>query len=220
MINEKIVAFTFDDVPSYEDLGDNPTTVILNVLERFGGKATFFVTGKGYRKNGRKLIDAILERGHEIANHSNTHANLTELDAQGVKEEVLTLQDDIKRDFGIEMKYFRPAGLSVNKDVFAVLNELKMPIIHGSHKKAYLADWNKETPSEEIKKRCLENVYPGQIVLMHGYSLGTQAVFEEICETLSKDGYRFVTLTELFKAYGVEELPCDRPIIDAQLTRI
>lgn len=220
MTDKKLIAFTFDDAPAYEDLGDNPTTTIIDVIKHFGGKATFFLTGTNYRKNGRKLVDIILEQGFEIANHSNTHANLTEFTEEEIKNEILTFQDTIVKDFGVEMKYFRPAGLRARANVFSVTSQLKMPVIYGSYKDAYLADWDKETTPDYIKKHCLENVYPGQIILMHSYSYGTQAVFYEICEILTKEGYHFVTLSELFDAYGVKEVPCDRPIIDAQLTNI
>ena len=217
-MEEKLIAFTFDDAPAFENLEDNPTATILDVLNHFGGKATFFITGSCIRKRGRTLVDEFLKRGFEIANHTDNHATLTEIPEEAIRSEILTLQETVKRDFGVEMKYVRPAGLRTNDTVFAVTKELGMPVICGSHGDAYLADWNQNTPPDYIKKHCLDNVYPGQIILMHSYSNGTQAVFYEICEALAKDGYRFVTLSELFDAYGVKELPCDRPIEDALLT--
>ena len=219
MINEKLIAFTFDDAPAYQDLGDNPTTTIIDVLNHFGGKATFFITGSSIRKNGRKLVDIFLEQGFEIANHTDTHATLTLIPEEQIRSEIVTLQETVKKDFGVEMKYVRPAGLRTNETVFAITKELKMPVICGSFGDAYLADWNQETPGEYIKEHCLNNVYPGQIILMHSYSFGTQAVFYEICEKLTNDGYRFVTLSELFDAYGLKELPCDCRIEDALLTK-
>ncbi len=51
------------------------------------------------------------------------------------------------------------------------------------------------------------------------FSHAIQAVFHEICEMQAKIGDYFV-LTELFEAYGVKELPCDRTIVDTQLTII
>ena len=150
MTEKKLVAFTFDDTPAFEDLGDNPTTTILNVLNRFGGKGTFFVTGSSLRKNGRKLVDEILKQGSEIANHSDTHVKPTEISAEEIKKEILTLQDTVKNEFGIEMKYYRPPYLSVNADVYSVAKELKLPIICGSYKDAYLADWDNKTPPEYI----------------------------------------------------------------------
>ena len=162
----------------------------------------------------------MVEYGFEIANHTDTHAKLTELSEDEIKTEIMALQETVINEFGIEMKYFRPAGLNVDAKVYSVTSQLNMPVIFGSHGDANLIDWNLQTTPEYIKKHCLDNAYPGQIILMHGYSKGTAAVFNEICETLAKDGYRFVTLSELFEAYDVKELPCNRPIIDAQLTEI
>lgn len=219
MTDKKLVAFTFDDTPAFKDLDDNPTTTILNVLNQFDGKATFFIVGKSIRKNGRKLVDEILKQGSEIANHSDTHAKPTEISKEELKNEILTLQETVKNEFGIDMKYYRPPYLCVNPTVYSITSELKLPVIGGSENDAYLSDWDNKTPPEHIKEHCLNNVYPGQIILMHSYSLGTQAAFQEICETLYKDGYKFVTLTELFEAYGIEELPCNCIIADALISK-
>ena len=114
------------------------------------------------------------------------------------------------------MKYMRPPGLNVNETVFSVTKKLEMPVIFGSRGKADLSDWNPETSAEHIKRRCLEGVYSGQIVLMHGYSNATAEVFGSICENLSREGYSFVTLSRLFEANGIERLPFDRPVFDVQ----
>jgi len=217
METKKYIAFTFDDAPAYDDIDNNPTADIINAFEKIGGKATFFVVGDSIEEHGRKLVDFILSKGFEIGNHSETHINLRGASKEKVTEEILTLQERVKRDFGVEMKYFRPAGIKTDDNLYSVTKKLGFPVVSGSEGKAYLKDWDNNTPADFIKTTCLENAYDGQIVLMHSYSSATAQVITEILDELSARGYEFVTLTELFDKFGVKELPCDRIIADAQL---
>lgn len=218
IMDRKLIAFTFDDVPSYRENDGNPTTTIIDTLTEFGGRGTMFVIGRYLNANGRKLVDISLEHGFELGNHTQEHKDFWDLTREETEEDIMTLQNTVLRDFGIKLKYLRPGGLSINKHAYDIARENDMAVIFGSYGNAYLQDWDPNTTSEYIKKTCLENAYSGQIVLMHGYSKGTQGCFREICETLARDGYEFVTLTELFNAFGVKELPHDRPLVDAQLT--
>lgn len=212
----KRIALTFDDVPSYAALNNNPTAVITETVREYGGKATFFVVGSALRKNGPEILYKALEYGFELANHTDTHRNLTKLTCGETESEILKLQDAVYRQFGVNMKYMRPPGLNVNGDVFSVTERLGMPVIFGSRGNADLSDWNPETTPEHIKTRCLNGAYDGQIVLMHGYSQATASVLGEICAELSEAGYSFVTLSELFDSHKSGKLPCDRPIYDIQ----
>ena len=213
---KKQIAFTFDDIPSYESLSDNPTAVIMKTLNDYGGKGTFFAVGSHIRKYGAAIPEQALKYGFELANHTDTHRNLTKLDFSEIENEIYELQNTVNRLFGIDMKYMRPPGLNVNETVFSVTKKLEMPVIFGSRGKADLSDWNPEPSAEHIKRRCLEGAYSGQIVLMHGYSDATAEVFGSICENLSREGYSFVTLSRLFEANGIERLPFDRPVFDVQ----
>jgi len=222
VINKKYIAFTFDDAPAFDDMDENPTKKIVDTFEAFGGKATFFVVGEFLKEHGNKLIEKILEKGFEIENHSETHINLQGASKQKVIDEIMTLQNTVKKDFGVEMKYFRPAGIRTDENLFSVTKELGFPVISGSEGKAYNKDWDRSTPAEYIKNICIDNAYNGQIVLMHSYNPATAEVIGDILSDLSAKGYEFVTLTELFEKFGVDikDIPCDRVIADAQLSVI
>ncbi len=213
---KKFIAFTFDDIPSYETVRNNPTATIMSLLLEYGGKGTFFIVGSSLRKYGTALPEQALKYGFELGNHTDTHRNLTKLTYDEITDEILKVQRTVRIQFGVDMKYMRPPGLASNETLFSVTESLRMPVIFGSRGAADLSDWNPETTAEHIKKRCLNGAYNGQIVLMHGYSEATAQVFGDICETLSRDGYTFVTLSELFKMNEMEKLPCDRPIYDIQ----
>lgn len=213
---KKLIAFTFDDVPSYEVAKNNPTSRMINILADYGGKGTIFIVGSSLRKYGTALIEQAMKYEFELGNHTDTHRNLTKLSYNEIKEEILILQETVSTQIGVDMKYMRPPGLAVNETVFSVTDSLKLPVIFGSRGKADLCDWNSQTTTEYIKRRCLNGAYDGQIVLMHGYSEATAQVFPDICRTLSEDGYIFVTLSELFEMNRIEKLMCDRPIYDIQ----
>ena len=98
------------------------------------------------------MVDEIIKQGHEIANHCDTHRTLIELSFDEIKGEILSPQDAVKQAFGIEMKYFRPAGLKAGENLLGITNELNMPVIYDSHRNAYLADWNSATTPSEIPR--------------------------------------------------------------------
>ncbi len=92
--SDKKVALTFDD-------GPHPTVTmqILNTLDKYNAKATFFVVGNRIEKNSDILIEAF-ERGHEIGNHTWNHAYLTELSSKQVLEQINSTNDAIKNVIG------------------------------------------------------------------------------------------------------------------------
>lgn len=216
----KLIAFTFDDVPFYAKNDENPTTAIIETLHEFGGKGTFFVVGRHFDLNGRKQLEKALENGFELGNHTQNHWDMDKLSDEQTEDEIMTVQEKLYREFGVTPKYLRTAGLTRNAHMFDITEKNGMSVIFGSYGKADLRDWDPAVESDHIRKTCLENAYSGQIVLMHGFSTGTQGALYDICSKLADEGYSFVTLSELFDGFGVKEIPHDRPLIDAQLTVI
>jgi hypothetical protein len=90
------IALTFDD-------GPNPacTPELLKLLERYGAAATFFVVGR-WARACPNLIREIADRGHNIGNHTETHANLTWRPSWRIAEELEACQDSILRALGFE----------------------------------------------------------------------------------------------------------------------
>jgi peptidoglycan/xylan/chitin deacetylase (PgdA/CDA1 family) len=90
------IALTFDD-------GPNPahTAELLNLLERHGAAATFFLVGR-FAQACPELVREIAHRGHSIGNHTETHANLTFLPARRIANELRACQENILRALGFE----------------------------------------------------------------------------------------------------------------------
>jgi peptidoglycan-N-acetylglucosamine deacetylase len=93
------VALTFDDSPD-----PNITPILLNLLERFNARATFFAVGAAATKN-RSLIDEIASRGHEVGNHTMDHVSMRSVDRKE-RERQIRLCREVLSPYGA--KYFRP----------------------------------------------------------------------------------------------------------------
>ena len=92
------MALTFDD-------GPNPaiTPALLDLLERYGARGTFFMIGRHVRANPQ-LAAELVERGHAIGNHTDTHPNLIWLSPARIREELTRCQDAIGEATGLLLK--------------------------------------------------------------------------------------------------------------------
>ena len=96
----KLIAFTFDDGPVFSEVGDNVTTKIIDSFDAYYGAATFFFTGRGLRGYGAALPEYAMIKGHELANHSDNHSTLSEIENRSETEK------EIKNVNGIGEKKF------------------------------------------------------------------------------------------------------------------
>ena len=96
------MALTFDD-------GPNPTCTpyLLDLLGRYGARATFFVIGQ-FAAQERALVRRAHEEGHLIANHTWTHPNLFRTDQKTTREELQRTSDEIEQITGAPVRFFRP----------------------------------------------------------------------------------------------------------------
>lgn len=200
----KMVALTFDDGPS-----GKVTNAILDTLEANGAKATFFCLG-----NRAEFYETTLRRmvamGCEIASHSNAHKHLVKLNEEALRKDLKKADDELEKYSGIRPRLLRtPYGETSEK----MLKIIDAPIILWSidtrdwcyHKKP-----NDPRTAAEIERDCkkivnevLENVQDGDIVLMHDLYDTTERSAREVIETLAKDGWQMVTVSELFAAKGI-----------------
>ena len=209
-----LIAFTFDDAPSYPSEGDNATTRIIETLCKYNGAGTLFITGKYIDQNGSKLLKYAVANGFELGNHTYSHKSVR-TDSEGKLWTDVENRDDIEKcqtlvetELGVTMKYFRPAGAHTNEALYAATQSLGLPCIVGNRNEA-ISDWDNSVESWKIAERVLNNSYDGAIILLHGWNSKTAEAMSTVCETLYKQGYRFCTLDELFKYKG--KTPADVP---------
>lgn len=189
--DQNSIALTFDDGPHPKQ-----TYKILEILEKYDIKATFFVVGIN-AKNYPEPLKLIAQKGHEIGNHTYSHRYVKGKDADVIAKDLELCKNTIYDICGATTVVFRaPGGLmdeiSVsNSEVFEDYN-----IIYWS---IDTKDWDHRTPNE-ISNYVLSNIKSGDIILMHdyiGYNTPTPEALEIIIPELLNRGFNFVTVSEL-----------------------
>lgn len=181
--NNPIIALTFDDGPNHN------TSRVLDILEKYNIKATFFILGTNIEGN-EKIIKRMNDLGMEIGNHMFSHKLLTKQTDNTIKKEVDKVDNLI---FNIINKYptlIRPSYGTVNNRIKKLMNR---PIIIWN---IDTLDW-KYHNSKQIANRVFKDVSDGDIILMHDIYRATANSLEIIIPKLLKDGYQFVTVSEL-----------------------
>jgi peptidoglycan/xylan/chitin deacetylase (PgdA/CDA1 family) len=183
----KCIALTFDDGPV------PGTAKLLETLKMNGAHATFFVLGKQVGTN-TDLLKQEMALGNEIGNHTYTHAKLAGAPSAKVEEEVLRAQDAIKQVTGKAPVVFRPTYGATDKQLDSLTKQEHLAQILWT---VDTLDWKDHKP-EVIKDRVLKAARPGHIILMHDVRPTTVAAVPGILAALSKQGYAFVTVSELY----------------------
>lgn len=190
-LSKPMVALTYDDGPS-----NSATTRILNTLEKYNSRATFFVVGSRVGSY-KSQIERAYNLNCEIGNHTYNHKTLTSLSASGVLSELSQTSSKIEGITGEKPVVMRPPGGSFNNST--VKNNVGAPIIMWS---VDTRDWENRNASK-IVSNIKNNVRDGSIVLMHDLYDSTASATETIVPWLIKNGYQIVTVTELMDAKGV-----------------
>ena len=115
---EKKVAISFDAA-----YGDQYTPQILDILDRYNVKTTFFLVGFWIDKYG-DVLEEIHRRGHEIGNHSTTHPQMSKLTVDEIKKELETTGEKIKAVTGKDPILFRPPFGDYNNRVIETAQAL------------------------------------------------------------------------------------------------
>ena len=192
--NKKYVALTYDDGPSQIS-----TKKLLDLLERYGAKATFFVTGVNASIN-KELVKEIVDRGNEVGNHTLDHVWLTKTDEKEMKRQIYGNENLLK--FLTNQKgemLIRPPYGAIHDDI---MNTIQSPFIMWS---VDSRDWEIKDVIK-IQSNVMRNVEDGDIIIMHdGYETTIEAS-ENVLIDLQKQGFEIVTVSELF-AIKNKEIP-------------
>ena len=190
----KKIAITFDDGPH-----PRYTEKILDILNRYDIKATFFVIGVNI-ENYPEAFRKIYENGHEIANHSYSHASEKDACMEFAINEIEKCEQIIYNNIGIKPKLFRPPQGIFSSEIEKAASKKDYSIILWS---IDTKDWAHNSP-QNIMKSINDNIRGGDIILMHDYISGkntTCDALEIIIPNLLKKGYEFVTVSELISEF-------------------
>lgn len=185
----RCIALTFDDGPSPQT-----TAALLDGLKERGAHATFFLIGEQIAGN-EAIVRRMKDEGHQIGNHSFTHARLDAADAAALGE--IQKTDDALRDvLGDGSYWIRPPWGFASE---ALKSAVTVPLIFWT---LDTMDWSVRS-KELVAHHIIENVRTGDIVLLHDlYDTSADAALQVI-DVLGAQGYEFVTLEELFACSGV-----------------
>jgi len=186
------VALTFDDgpFPIY-------TTLLLDTLDRLHIQATFFLVGEQVEQYPY-LARAIARAGHEIANHSYHHPNLTQLPAAAVEDELRSAQETIAIVTGETPKFFRPPGGDYNDTVLRIARAVGLVTVFWTDNPG---DYLNRGPVG-LEARTLATISSGGIVLFHQGVGDTVRILPQTAEALRQRGLTFTTVSGLLVARG------------------
>jgi peptidoglycan/xylan/chitin deacetylase (PgdA/CDA1 family) len=184
----KCIALTFDDGPMPD------TARLLKTLKAKNVRATFFLVGQMVAEHP-ELVRQELADGHELGDHSWNHANLPTLSTAGVRSQVTRTQEAVRKATGgVVPQIFRPPYGATNGRVTAIARQFKMPQILWE---VDPLDWrDRNTPT--VERRVIREARRGDIVLMHDIHPTSVSAVPTIIDRLSKEGFTFVTVSELF----------------------
>ncbi|HBE9438021.1 TPA: polysaccharide deacetylase family protein [Clostridioides difficile] len=185
--NEKKIALSFDVAWGTDNMDD-----ILKILDKHNVKATFFLVGSWVDDN-EEIVKAIDEKGHEIGNHSNTHANLKEISKEDITKEIETTSEKIYNITGKKTNLFRPPFGDVNNKAMGICSDLGYKVIKWD---VDSIDWKELGPNHVIEKVIKES-RPGSIVLFHANINDVDNYLDTIISRLKKDGYSLVKISDL-----------------------
>lgn len=189
---EKIIALTFDDGPDPKN-----TLKILDALDRYEAKATFFVIGS-YAKRHEELVRLTAERGHVVGSHTWSHPAKPTKKTAG--PEIWKTAKAIYESTGVWPSVFRPPyGLDKALTAQVARREGYSSVIWNKSG----ADCAKNANSDTVYINSTAYARPGDIVLMHDGpgKAYTAAAVPRILKTLSKNGYKFVTVPEMLRRW-------------------
>lgn len=191
---KKYIALTFDDGPN-----TTTTNEVLDVLEQYGIKGSFFLIGNNINDESAKSVKRAYDMGCDIGNHSKSHPYMNELSVEEIEAEIDYVNEKIVEITGEEPKFFRPPYIAINNTMYDAID---LTFIAGFG----CNDWDDKVTAERRAKVIIRQAQDGGIILLHdaqGNSKTVEALHTIIPE-LQAQGYEFVTLSELFEIKGVK----------------
>ncbi|MNU35814.1 Peptidoglycan-N-acetylglucosamine deacetylase [compost metagenome] len=171
------VYLTFDDGPH-----PRITPWVLDLLEQYSAKATFFCIGKNVIEYPDVYAD-ILARGHRVGNHSHNHLRGTAYKAKPYVENINRAKQYIDSDL------YRPPYGRIKSSQSKILKDIGYKIVMWT---IIPGDWDKEISKEDCLENVIFNIAPGNIVVLHDSEKAWERmsyVLPKVLEYCSKQGW-------------------------------
>ena len=193
--NAPMIALTFDDGPT-------ATTVsILDTLEAYNARATFFIVGRNIAAH-QDTIRRAVGLGCELGSHTWFHKKLTSMSASELVEDAERVSDALFDVAGVRPVFVRPPDGSYSAATNSSVGSMGMATAYWSIDPK---DWSHRN-AETTRTRVLDAVKDGSIILLHDLVVSTGTAVQTLVPALIKRGYQLVTVSELltYSEIGIE----------------
>lgn len=184
---DRVISVTFD-----ASWGGDKTLKILDLLDEYNAKATFFLVGIWVDKYP-ELVKEIAARGHEIGNHSDSHAHFTQISDSKIRQELDGCSDKIEALTGVRPTLFRPPYGDYNSKVITVVRDEGYEAVQWSIDSL---DW-KNRGVDDLVKRATTNVQPGDIILFHNDSEYIVEALPAILQFYQEQGFDMIPAKDI-----------------------
>lgn len=185
--SEKKIAISFDAA-----WGDESTMDILNTLDEYDVKTTFFLV-KFWAEKYPEHVAEIQRRGHEIGNHSSSHPDMTGLSSEGIIKELKDASDAVEKVTGNRTVLFRPPFGAYDNHVIETCEAEGYKVIQWS---VDSLDW-KDISTEQIVERVTRNIQSGDIILFHNNAEHVSEYLPLVLKNLTEQGFQIVPVGQL-----------------------
>ena len=183
------IALSFDAAWGAEDFYR-----IMEILDKHEVKTTFFMTGEWVEKYP-ECVKLLVEKGHDLGNHSASHLDMTTLSKEKQKQQILDVHNKVKELTGYEMDLFRPPYGAYNNDVIRTCYEVGYFPIQWD---VDSLDWKDYDASQIVSNVCNHKALGGgSIILCHNGAKHTAEALDEMIANLKRQGYEIVPVSEL-----------------------
>ena len=152
------VYLTFDDGPT-----PGVTNWVLQQLENYNAKATFFCIGENIQKF-REIFKKLISEGHSVGNHTYNHYNGWQTSNKKYLENVALCQSEINNVKSTNCNLFRPPYGKITSSQAKAISNLEYQIIMWD---VLSADFDTSITKEKCLENVLQNIVPGSIVVFH-----------------------------------------------------
>jgi len=178
-----VVALTFDDGPT------KYTDDILEILDNYEAKATFFLIGsrlKRYASYAKQLV----AKGHSVGNHSYDHTHINAMSKEDLIKSIAKSQLAFHEYVGVLPSFYRPPYGNVTEVQEKILSK------HFSHLIRWgidPRDWDRNKSDDAIIEHILAKVTAGSIIVLHEKKR-TVRLLPQLLEALHQRGFTMVSL--------------------------
>ena len=187
---EKSLYLTFDC--GYEN---GNTEKILDVLKEKNVSAAFFCTLYEGKEN-KELLKRMIDEGHVVGNHSNTHPSFATITRTQMRDEIKAMDDFLRTEFNYTSSFFRYPMGEYSESSMDLVNSLGFKCVFWS---CSYADWdlNNQKGKQYAFETVTSRLHPGAIILLHSVSPDNAAAMADIIDYARENGYEFKSLYDL-----------------------